>query len=58
MEELCCPGCGEYIEIGENLWDYLGDEITCSCGVRSMVSYDESYDSETGDSFGWFYLEK
>ena len=50
-----CDYCGIDHEVPESVWDQLG-EFTCPSG--GVLSYDEIYDEESGDEWGWFYFEK
>lgn len=34
-------------------FDDLGDEITCSCGKKFIIEYDEYWDGE--EEYGWFF---
>ncbi len=56
MEELLCPDCNEWVEI-KNAWDQVGDDITCPhCGGLYLLEFDESWDPETGEEWGYFFL--
>ena len=52
-----CPYCDA--EIPELIgWDTLGATVQClHCGKCFEASYDETYDTETGEEYGWFYLD-
>lgn len=42
----------------ENPWDSLCETATCpGCKAELTLEYDEDYDPETGDTWGWFYFE-
>lgn len=53
----CIAGCGHSIDTLLD-WNSFGLVITGpSCGAHMRVAYDESYDPDSGDEVGWFYLE-
>lgn len=51
-----CEKCGQ--DLTEFLdFDYICDIQKCpKCGQRFEVEYDESYDEDSGDECGWFYI--
>lgn len=53
-----CPTCEASIPI-ELGWNALGKIVACPrCSQLFDVAYEESYDAESGEEWGWFYLEK
>lgn len=54
MDHNC--SCGEEFE-WESDWDF--EDVVCpKCGTVYEIQYDENYDSETGDEFQIWWLEK
>lgn len=52
-----CPHCGAEVPVPiECEW---GGELTCpECSLTCVVTYEEYYDDETGEEWGYTYLEK
>jgi hypothetical protein len=53
--ELTCPKCDVVLVSEGNCWDKLGEEVSC-CGVTYEIEYDETYDEEANEEWGWFFL--
>lgn len=55
---MYCPVCSCDISEFEDM-EYLMEVVHCSvCGTELEVFYDESYDEETGEEDGGFWVER
>lgn len=54
-----CIECKHDISELVNFDTLCDDFIECpNCSTKMTVEYDESYDEESGNESGWFWLEK
>lgn len=60
MITLCYKGCKKEFEVPEDsLWNLLGerDAVSCPhCGQTYTLYWDESYDPESGEEWGYFTI--
>lgn len=57
--DLNCPKCSTTVlqALYYDLFDVEGQILTCpNCGLRSRITYDELFDSNSGEQDEWFEL--
>lgn len=55
---MVCPSCEKDIEV-EVSFDNIYKPFPCPhCETMIELCYEETYDAETYEEDGWFYLEK
>jgi hypothetical protein len=52
---IICPECDKEYDVN---WGDEGKEFDCTCGIKLEIKYDESYDEENNDEYGWWWAEK
>ncbi len=53
-----CPSCNAELNI-EYGWNNIDKEIICEeCEKEFEMFYDETYNEESGEEYGWFYLDE
>ena len=56
MRMLDCGRCGGDVPV-QATFHRQGETVTCPhCFAAHALEYDDCYDEESGDDYGWFYL--
>lgn len=58
LDTVMCPYCKKDI-LADLSFRNISEKVECQlCGNKSQIAYEESYDENTGDEWGWFFLER